>query len=44
MKNKTNEYIDYLKYQRKLLNDNNVKYFDPYNEKLIETIDDILSL
>lgn len=44
MKNITGEYYDYLESQKKLLTNNNIKYFDPYNEKLIEAINHILGL
>lgn len=44
MKNKSNDYINYLKYQKSVLSTNNMKFFDPFNEKLIETIDHILGL
>lgn len=44
MNNMTGEYYDYLESQKKLLINNNIKYFDPYNEKLIEAINHILGL
>lgn len=44
MKNKNDTYIEYLEFEKSVLLNNNMKYFDPYNEKLIETIDHILSL
>ena len=40
----SDEYRKYLDYEKKLLTNNNIKYFDPYNEKLIETINHILGL
>ena len=44
MKKMSDEYRKYLDYEKKLLTNNNIKYFDPYNEKLIETINHILGL
>ena len=44
MKKRSEDYIKYLKFQKNILENNNMKYFDPYNEKLIETINHILSL
>ena len=44
IKKKTDEYIDYLQFERNVLKNNNMKYFDPYNEKLIEAINNILGL
>lgn len=44
MKNKTTDYINYLKFQKNVLSNNNMKYFDPFNEKLIDSINHILDL
>ena len=44
IQNKSDEFISYLKDQKRILTTNNIKYFDPYNEKLIESIDHILGL
>lgn len=44
IKNKSEDFINYLKDQKRILMVNNMKYFDPFNEKLIETIDHIIGL
>lgn len=44
MKKRSDDYIKFLNYQKSVLLTNNMKYFDPYNENLIEIIDRILGL
>ena len=44
MKNKSEDYINYLKFQKNVLSNNNMKYFDPFNERLIDSINRILGL